>query len=43
MQKPARRISDAAITGSFKIWRKCEQKMKRGSTAERDEEGVIEQ
>jgi hypothetical protein len=28
MQKLGRRMSDSAITGSFKIWRKCAQRMK---------------
>jgi hypothetical protein len=42
-QKLGRRMSDAAITGSFKIWRQYAQKMKRGPTGEGEEEAVIQQ
>jgi hypothetical protein len=43
MQKLGRRMSDAAITGSFKIWRKCAQRTEREATGEGEEEGIIEQ
>jgi hypothetical protein len=43
MQKLGRRMSDAAITGSFKIWRKCAQRTERGPIAEGEEEAIIEE
>jgi hypothetical protein len=43
MQKLGRRMSDAAITGSFKIWRKCAQRTEREAIGEGEEEGIIEQ
>jgi hypothetical protein len=42
-QKLGRRMSDAAITGPFKIWRQYAQKMKRGPTGEGEEEAVLRQ
>jgi hypothetical protein len=43
MQKLGRRMSDAGITGSFKIWRKCAQKTERGPIGEGEEEAPVEQ
>jgi hypothetical protein len=34
---------DAAITGSFKIWRKYAQRTERDAIGEGEEEGIIEQ
>jgi hypothetical protein len=42
MQKLGRRMSDAAITGSFKIWRKCAQRTERDAIGDGEEEGIIE-
>jgi hypothetical protein len=35
-------MSDAAITGSFKIWRKCAQRTERDAMGEGEEEVIIE-
>jgi hypothetical protein len=43
MQKLGKRMSDAAITGSFKIWRKCAQRTERGPIGEGEEGVIIEQ
>jgi hypothetical protein len=43
MQKLGRWMSDAAITGSFKIWWKCAQRTEREAIGEGEEEVIIEQ